>query len=125
MTQDETVKQLSTQQNKAIAALLENGSVTAAAAAVGCRRGTIYRWMKDPQFSAELRSAELRAIEDLGRGLVGLGDDVRSTFKRAMNSDDSPWSVRVRAANAAAVHILRYKELIDLEQRLTDLEARL
>jgi len=121
MSKNET---LSAKQTKAILALLEHGTVTAAAAAVPCRRGTIYRWMQQPEFTAELRAAELRAIEELGRGLVGLGEDVLTVWRDAMRNDKTPWSVRERAANNAAGHILRYRELIDIEQRITALEER-
>ncbi len=117
--------ELSPKQRRAIRALIESGDMAHAAETVGVGRNTLYRWMRLPAFREALRAAEKIAIESLGRGLVSLADDVLAVWREALTNEDVPWTVRERSANNVAGYLLRYRELITLEDRITDLEARL
>ena len=116
---------LSPKQRRAIRALIETGDTAQAAQGAGVGRTTVYRWMTQPAFMAELKGAELQAIESLGRGMISLSDDVLAVWREAMIADGVPWTVKQQAANNVAGHILRYRELIDLEQRLSSLEEKI
>lgn len=118
-------KRLTPRQRKAIEALLTTGDKTAAAEAAGVQRQTIYRWLKLPHFRAALAEAEAEALASLSRALVRLGDNATATLEQAMGDDESSWSVKVRAADVVLSRLLQLRELVDLEQRVSELERQL
>ena len=67
MTEKVTPKQA-----RGIAALLTEPTITAAAAKAGVAPKTIYKWLRQPEFSAELTAAQAREIETAGRRLAGM-----------------------------------------------------
>ena len=67
MPQNATESELSTVQEKALAALLAGHTATEAASIAGVHRSTVHRWLKEPEFLAECnrRKAEIRdAVTD-------------------------------------------------------------
>lgn len=122
MTEQETEKKLLTPgQRRAIEALLTSGNVTAAALAAGVVRGTLYRWMADESFIAELRQAEAEALAGLSRSLAGLGDSAAAALRDALGSHQKI-TVRLRASEIVIANLLRLRELVDIEERLRRLE---
>jgi len=118
------IRTLSPKQRKALESLLTSGNVADAATAANCTRGTLYRWMQLPVFQDALREGEAEALESLSRALVSLGDKATETLRAAMDDIKAPWGVRVRGADVVLTHILRLRELIDIESRLAALEQR-
>lgn len=117
---EKVTKNLSPKQLKTIETLLTNGSVDSAATAAGVSRNSIYKWFKDETFVSELRKAEAEALTSLSRSLVGLGDKATEALRAAL--DDIKPSVRLRAAEIVLGNLLRLRELVDIESRLTALE---
>lgn len=104
-------------QRKALAALLSHGTVEAAAAACGLGKRTLFRYLNDGAFVAELRQrqaaimggvvARLTAvaadgIEKLARALDLLDAHMRATFAPFVTiADDGKWTIDVAAAERA------------------------
>jgi phage terminase small subunit len=122
MPEDRTLSELTPKQRRAVAALLSAGDVTAACAAAGISRDTLYRWMKQPAFLEAVRTAEAGALDDLSRSLVTLGHSATETLAAAMAAESAPWATRVRAADAVLGRLLQLRELATLEARVTELE---
>ena len=63
MPQNATEGELSTNQEKALAALLAGHTATEAASIAGVHRSTVHRWLKEPEFLAEhnRQKAEIQA----------------------------------------------------------------
>jgi len=118
-----TNNNLSTNQRKAIAAIMAHPSIPKAAAACKMSFKTLYRWMEEPEFRAELIQAEGDAIDQATRQLVMLQDPAISVFARSM-APDQPASIRLRAATAILDFMIRIRELRNMEQRLADLEEQ-
>ena len=115
---------LKPKQNKAIKALLEYRTVGAAAAAAGVAERTIYRWFEVPVFRAALARAEGDAIDQATRNLLALSNSAIGVFKDILNDKDISPGIRLRAADRVMDHLIRLRELRDVEQRLTALEAK-
>lgn len=111
-------------QTAAIAALLNTGKVTDAAAAGGVTTKTIYAWLREPDFSAALRAAEADALRGLSRRLAGLGEAAADALRDALD-EEQPIGIRLRAADLVTARGPALAELTDLVARLEALEARL
>lgn len=113
---------LTNRQRRAIAALMSSRNVSAAAQAAGVGLRTLHRWLDDPSFVAELKSAESAAIDQAVRRLAELSGAAIETLAGAMQNTDATTGARVQAANVALSQLLRLRELHDLEQRIAALE---
>ncbi|CAN5761503.1 hypothetical protein BH23CHL4_BH23CHL4_29430 [soil metagenome] len=120
-----TPRNLSAKQMTAIAALLVSGNREQAAKDSGISKGTLYRWLGDAEFIAALRTAEAEALRDVTREMVGLSRLAVSTLRRVMTDEQASMNSQIRAAIAVLTQLPAYRELTDLETRLTDLEARM
>lgn len=116
---------LTPRQRKAVGSLLTTWDTTQAAAAAGVSRDTLYRWLKAEPFKKALQDATQAATERLSAHLVTLGDQAADTLKDALEYDIKAPGVRVTAANVLISKILALRELVDLEARISALEAQL
>lgn len=113
---------LTPKQRKAIEALLTCGNVSSAALAAGVSRETIYRWAKKDTFLKALRTGTNQALDDLSRLLLSLGETAISTLRIAMENESIPAATKVRAADIVFSRLLQFRELVSLEERITELE---
>ena len=111
-------------QNQAIKALLEYRTVGAAAEAAGVAERTIYRWFEVPVFRAALARAEGDAIDQATRNLLKLSQAAINVFYEVMKDEDISPGVRLRAADRVMDHLVRLRELRDVEVRLVALESK-
>ncbi len=116
---------LTPKQYKAVRALLAAPDVTAAAKDAGVSRDTLYRWMGEPAFVAAVREAEADALAAVSRSLVRLATRAAATLEAAMDTPYAPVTVKVRAADAVLSRLLQVRELVTLEARVRELEARM
>ncbi|MCA9905119.1 MAG: hypothetical protein KC547_14790 [Anaerolineae bacterium] len=114
-----------TQRQAAIEALLTNRTKTAAAEAAGVSRRTLGRWLVDPGFVADLRTAESQAVDEIGRRLAGIAATALDTLETVMTDDEVSAGVRYRAAVDVLGLFGRWREQVDTERRLMELEQRL
>jgi hypothetical protein len=105
----------------AIAALVATGNVREAAKAAGVAPKTLYYWNTQEAFKAELRAEELRALESFARELVSLAELTTKALRDGLQ--DENMTVRLRAASMALDGVLRVRELLTLEQRVSKLEG--
>jgi hypothetical protein len=120
MTANLTIKQ-----KKALETLLQTGSVTAAAAMAEVSRETLYRWMEKDSFQAAIAAAESEALKSLSRSLLSLGEMATQTLETVMSDKTAPAGVRVRSADVVLGRLLQLRELNELEERISKLEAQL
>jgi hypothetical protein len=110
-------------QNKAIEALTQTGQVTQAAAAAGVARKTVYQWLRQDVFIQALDLATSEALAELSRQLVALGSLAADTLRGAMEDTEATPAARVRAADITINRLLQLRQLVDLEERVSRLEA--
>ena len=105
-----------------MAALVACGSVRTAAKAVGCSETTIRTRLTDPDFRAQYEKAKseilLEACDALSARLTSAVDALSSV----LDSDSTPVTVKVSAADAILRHGLRYVETANILRRLDALE---
>jgi type II secretory pathway predicted ATPase ExeA len=84
---------------------------------------TLYRWLVNQTFLAELHRQESELINNIARRLVSLADNALRTFQELLDDPQAGSSVRLRAAENVLTHLLRVRELATLEERVSLLEA--
>ena len=115
--------QLTRNQKRAIASLLENRRISDAAIAVGLSERTIYRWLTDPTFTFALRSAELAAISEAVRTLIVDLMLNHETMRVIRDNENESAYVRLRAAQILDNSLLRWRGMQNIEDRLVNLES--
>src|SRR6266571_3151056 len=93
---------------QAIAALLAQPTITAAASAVGVGEKTLRRWLRDPDFAAEHRAAQRQAVDLAISGLKQATGDAVATLRRNLTAGVP--SVEVRAASEILSQTARWQE---------------
>lgn len=121
MTKNVAEKILTPAQRRAIEHLLTAQNAREAAKLAGVNPRTLYRWMQEPAFVAALREAESEAIAALSRSLVALGESATAALNDALDKKQKI-TVRLRASEIVIGNLLRLRELVDLEERLSKLE---
>src|SRR5262245_25809567 len=99
-------QKLSRKQEQAVAALLSEATLQAAAARAGVSASTVKRWLKEPEFRAAYRQARRELVEGaVGRVQAATGqavDTLLAVAKGGVKDAD-----RVRAAVALLDHAFR------------------
>lgn len=110
-----------TRRGRAVAALMSARSVDDAAQLAGVTRRTIFRWLEDPAFRAQLTQAEGDLIDQAARRLLaGQGralDVLEDVLVNAPRDSD-----RRLAAVALLDLLLRWREVRTLDDRVSRLE---
>ena len=92
---------VSPSQAKAVALLAKGYSITHAAAEVGVHRTTIHDWLKNvAPFQAALKQAKKEFTDELRDELRDLSDTALDTLRVLLAAEDTPPSVRLKAALA-------------------------
>lgn len=107
-------------QRIAIASLVATGNAREAAKAAGVAPKTLYVWLSQTAFKRELRASEEQALEEFSRALVSLAELTTQALRDGLQ--DESMTVRLRAAGMVLDGVLRVRELLTLEQRITELE---
>src|SRR5262245_36688187 len=108
---------------QAVAALLSERTVAAAAQKAGIGLRTLQRWLQQSGFQALYREARHRALEQSLARLQVLTGGAVSALDGALQSPDD--RVRVRAALGVLAQAVHAAQQFDLAERLDALEARL
>lgn len=117
-------RKLSSKQLRALELLLEGGTQSDTAEAIGVSPRTLRRWIsEDPEFQAELKDLSRSALAAASLSLVGSMDSAIASLKNITSNESNPASIRVRAADITLAYALKYIEVMDIEQRLTELEG--
>lgn len=106
---------------RALAALMTSGTVKSAAALSGVGERTLHRWLRDPEFAAQLAAAEAELVDAAARRLLSLTDDaIRSLAQLSAGAEDD--IVRLRAAVAILDQAASWRESASIERRIFVLE---
>jgi hypothetical protein len=116
---------LKPQQRRAIAALLTERDIRAAALKVEISERVLYRWLELPEFKAELQAASKQAIDTAILRLSELSGQAVETLREVMTDKAASAGTRVQAANIALARLLDLRELQELEDRLQKIEKEL
>jgi transposase len=104
-----------------IAALLSEGSIKAAAAKAGVSESTVRAWLRDrPGFAADYRAARRQAVEAATGALQAADAEAAETLRRELTGKRS--SGRIKAAVAILDRAIKGVELMDLAERVAELE---
>ena len=106
----------------AILALLETGSLEEAAKKIGVGTSTLGRWLRRDDFQALYRTARQRAFEAGLSRLHALTGQAVETLHRNLTCGRP--SVEIRAAAAILEHAQGAAVLLDLQERLAQLEGK-
>lgn len=112
-------------QTRAVIALMEERTITEAAAKADVGERTLYRWMKDPFFKLALAEAESQMMGSATRRLCRGTDDALDTLIELMNDPAMSPGVRLSAARTWLEWHYRFRSRSDeFELRVTQLEAQ-
>ena len=114
---------LTAKQHQLVRELLACSDVPQAAQNVGVHKATAYRWVALPEFQAELRQADREVLTATSRRLARLGTRAVEVLAETMDDPEAPAAVGVRAADAVLTKLLQIRETVDMDERLTALEA--
>jgi transposase-like protein len=113
-------EKLSRKKNAAIAALLTQPTITAAAKDVGIDESTLRRWLKEPTFKREFRAAREDVVETaVGRLQQCAGKAVEALERNLASGHPAH---EIRAALGILGHAIEAIELLDLVERVGELE---
>lgn len=107
-----------------ISALVNCGSVKAAAAECGVSALTIYRRMKDNDFRQKLDAVRDDALHECSARLSGSLTDAVKVLTDIMNDEQTAPQTRANAAQMVLSYGLRFAETAEILRRLEQLERR-
>jgi len=106
---------------KAIELLMQSYSPGEVAAEVGISRVTVYRWIKQESFQAELSKRKNDLLEAAARKLSGAADQAVEVLIQLLESKQP--NVRRLSVGMILDYSIKFSELSDLESRIKVLEA--
>jgi|SRR6266511_3721863 len=107
-------------QDVAIAALLTEPTLEAAARRAGVSESSLLRWLRDPAFRAEYRAARRAVVEQAVSGLQHATSEAVAALRRNLTCGMP--TVEISAAKAVLDFAVKGVELIDLAERVEMLE---
>jgi hypothetical protein len=116
-------EKLSRKQEQAIAALLSEPSLAAAAAKVKIGKRTLAEWLLVPGFKAAYQAARQRVLEGAVNRLLAGCDKAMQALERNLTCG-AP-STEVRAALGVLGHALKGMEVTAFAERLAEIEEML
>lgn len=116
---------LSIKQEKAIAAILTNPTIAAAATEANLSRETLHKYLGDPAFKARLREYQDAIIKTTTAVLVGLSGESLQVMLDILRDENASQSLRLRVATAWLDQRRKSVDLDDLAERVIALEEKL
>ena len=104
---------------------MSTSTVKQAAKESGISESTIYRRLKDPEFSQRFYQARLDMMKNHVAALHGHLGVAIETMAQVMEDKYSSPQTRLNAAEAVIRNCMKLTEDVDFEERLRSLEARL
>lgn len=109
-------------QERAAWAVVEFGTIRAAALAIGVPERTLRRWSTKPAFQAATQKAQNAALTEVTRKLAGAGTEAVDTLLEVMRNKSNPPGVRVRASLGILGMMIAAGEFVDLDSRILAIE---
>jgi hypothetical protein len=111
---------LTERQTKALPFFIASSSESAACRDAKIAKQTYYEWLKDPLFRSELTNLREEAVQNAVENLKAHACKAVDALVGLLDAENLP--LRRSAANDILHHIGRFKELQEIEQRLSTLE---
>lgn len=111
---------LSTRKRRAIVALLSSSSIEAAADECGLHRWTLYKYLKDPAFVAELETRQDAITTAVTTAFVGRAHVVMGVLLDIIEDEEDSSAVRVRAALGWLSHV--HEPVVRMRVHTTEVE---
>ena len=122
-TTTEEKSKLTRRQLKVIPFIVSNPNYTQGCEKANINKTTLYKWLKQPEFKAEL-DRQRDEIVEAAFGMIALNiEKAVSSLVGLLDTGDD--RVKRLTANDIIGHFLKHKELKDLEQRIERIEERL
>ena len=115
--------ELTAKQEKAIAALLDRPTIREAAQSVNVGEATLWRWLQEPEFQRAYRTARRQVVEHSISELQSATSEAVAALKRNLTCGNQ--SVEVRAAQIILEQSVKAVELVDLAERVEEIEQLL
>lgn len=109
---------MNAKQTRLLAALLEESTITKAAERAGMTRATVYKYLKDPEFKAELDRRRGECVNDAVRYLQSKFAVCNETLIKIIESKDVSSQVKINAINAVYANCKNMSETADFMSRL-------
>ena len=116
-------EKLSRKQEQAVAALIAQPTMAAAATATGVSEATLWRWLRIPEFADLYRRTRWQTVCQALGTVQSASSEAVETLRAIMADASAPVPSRVSAARAVLETAFRAVELEDLAERLARLEA--
>lgn len=107
-----------------LAALIATGAVRPAAKVAGVSETTIRTRLADPDFRVQYETAKGAVLQEACDCLAARLTSAVDALSSVLDSDSTPATVKVSAADAILRHGLRYVETANILRRLDALEQR-
>jgi predicted transcriptional regulator len=107
----------------AVAALLTQRNIEEAAQSAGVSIKTLLRWMKEPEFLRAYREGRRAAYTQAVSRLQQGASAAATILLKVMLDQNTPASIRVRAAECVMNQSSRAIEIEDVEARIAELET--
>ena len=120
-----TKPDMSTNQERFIAAVLSTRTVADAAREIGISERTAYRYLDDPEVRAALDSALDQALSTAAQRAAAGMDRALAALNAILEDPNSPISARISVARLLLQAGPRLHETITLMQRMENVEKRL
>ena len=118
-------QELSNRQKAVLSYFLEGATVAQASENAGVTERTIYRWLNEPGFKAELKAGEQAVLERTTRRLLALTETALDSLEQVLSEPAARGSsVRLRAVQVALEQLLKFRDVFDIEERLSRLERQ-
>ncbi len=116
---------LTAKQERLLSALVQGSTIVDAAKSCQIAERTAHRWLRDEAFQQAYKQARKEAFEKaLAMLMTGTGTALKVLLE-AMKDKNSPYAVRVRAAQIWLEQAIAVHKNAELEERIAELEARL
>jgi hypothetical protein len=117
--------ELSRNQKRALVALLNSPSVTAAAKRCGLARSTVHNYLADPLFKSELRRRQSNILAGTGANLVGASESVANRLLQVILSPNASTTDVLRAIAIYRDWLMKTVDQDVILERLDGIEVRL
>jgi len=107
-------------QLKAIPVILEAKSIAEGVKKARISRTTFYEWLKDSKFKAEFTRQRKEVVELALHELKASASEAVKVLRELLKSESE--AIRLRASITILEHVSKFKELEEIEERLTELE---
>jgi hypothetical protein len=118
-------EELTAKQDKALAALISQPSVRKAAAASGLGEATIWRYLRDDKFRRAYLDARRGLVEHATTQMSQSASAAATALDEIVKDKKMPPTARVSAAKTVLQKAQSGVELLDLQERLSEIEKQL